>query len=141
MYIHSTVFAIIKDDFVPTKPFPYYKTGFNSKYLRIYLSFVPIYNKDQSQNKKQLFTNKVSGLSLCYISPDDFLFLKNKQINALFGDENHYTNCLLNFEDMHYVRPDLFVNDTLSLMPTDVKMHNSIKNVISKVSEKYTSAF
>ena len=129
--------ALIKINFLPTEPFSYYKTGFNCKYLRVYLSFVPIHDKKFIQ----LFTNKISGFSLCYISPNDFHFLENSQVDALFEDENHHHSySLLNFDDLHFVRSDLFVNDTLSLIQMDKEMHKSIDLILSKISNKYNQS-
>ncbi|KAK8881401.1 hypothetical protein M9Y10_004137 [Tritrichomonas musculus] len=129
--------ALKKVELIPTKPFPHCKTGFDNKYLRIYLSYVPVYQKRWNSSSKETFTNEITGLCNGYISPEDFLFLNKNQVNILLDDEKwRNLEYAVNFEDVHLVRPDLFVNDTLALTPMDERMHELIDEVQMKVNKE-----
>ena len=108
-----------------SKPFLYCKTGFKSKYLRVHLSNIPIYDE------KDMFS-KVSGVGLAYISPNDFFKWSKDSIKVLYDDpekNNHHVKKYVNFNDIHKIRPDLYVNKTISLMNiSKQKLKEVLKN-------------
>ena len=97
-------------------PFAFCKEGFESNHLKIRLSNVPLF--DYSDPYSSFITTQVSGLCLAYISPSDFLNWKRKRIKILFDDpenNHHHYKKYVNFDDLHKIRIDLYVNRVIFL--------------------------
>lgn len=76
--------ALKTTSFVQTRPFPYCKSGFKYDKLLIWLSNVPIYDNDIDD--ENFVPSETSGLSKCYISPNDFLNWENKRVKIIYDD-------------------------------------------------------
>lgn len=105
--------SLIKPIYQESPHFTYCKTGFKYKYLRISLSNVPIY--DHNDDNETFVPAEMSGLAQCYISPDDFLNWKNERIKIIYDDGETVpkSDKYINFEDIHLIRKDFYVNDPL----------------------------
>ena len=153
--------ALIKHLFITTKPFQYYKTGFDSQHLRIILCNVAIFEQNEKvhhtkvdlshlnhlddyrervkdvKNLRNKTTTEISNLCVGYIKQSDFLNSKEEYVDIFIDDEDHRKRHYdVHFEDLHLIKPDMFVKDTLSLCPMEEEMHKDIEMILNKVDAK-----
>ncbi|KAK8852979.1 hypothetical protein M9Y10_017976 [Tritrichomonas musculus] len=122
---------------VATKPFAYCKNGFDSKYIRVLLSNIPLYD---TENDNESFTpSKISGLGVCYIEQENFLNWKKSRIPIFFEDQtknNSLINHYVNYEDIHKVKIELYVSDQLTLAKAPQKTIEKVDKIFSRINEK-----
>ena len=78
-----------------------------------------------------------SGASICYISKSDFIERKSKRVKILYEDPNKkgLTTKYVNFDDIHKIKKDLYVNDTLYLTKIDEETLNNIENIEKNIKQ------
>lgn len=118
-------------------PFPFCRNGFNSKYLQIRLSNVPLYDSENEENS--LVPCQVSGISIGFVSSDDFLVFNRKRIPILFQDDSQngrYFRKFVYFDDIHKMRPDLYTKNQISLAKVKNKTLKKVKQIERKIKSK-----
>ena len=120
-----------------SKPFSYCKTGFDYEFIRILLCNVPIYNS--SDEESDLIPYSTPGIGFAYINQEDFLNCEDFRVHILFDDIINRSSLIekyVDFDDIHLIRPDFYVNDSLYLTPTDANTLKSVKNIQNIAKEK-----
>ncbi|KAK8839804.1 hypothetical protein M9Y10_031512 [Tritrichomonas musculus] len=127
--------AFKKVNFTFTRPFAYCKVGFKIEKIRIMLSNVPIY--DQKDDSDTFVPTQTSDLSICYVSPSDFLNISHERVKIIFNDETRsgYSEKFVYFEDLHKIYRDLYVDDVLSLMNINKESLEKIDKIENKVKQ------
>ncbi|KAK8839195.1 hypothetical protein M9Y10_032124 [Tritrichomonas musculus] len=129
--------VLTKLEFIQTKPFSHCKSGFKYDHLRIFLSYVPLY--DSESIDESFIPSVVSSLCLGYISPSDFLRMSSKRVKILFDDDmnrHHHTIKYVSSENIHSVRSDLFVEDALLLTKMEKEEIQTISKIKTRVDMK-----
>ena len=118
------------------RPFMYCKGGFKHQYLRVELSNTSLYN---DKNDFDSFVPlETSGISQCYVSPDDFLNWQNNRVKVIYDDvsKNRRYDRYVNFEDLHIIRKDFYVDDPLATSKIKLAKINQINVLEKKINEK-----
>ncbi|KAK8889049.1 hypothetical protein M9Y10_033792 [Tritrichomonas musculus] len=120
------------------KPFVYCKTGFDQDLIRVLLCNVPLYNT--ANEKTDLVPYCTSGISIAYLSKDDFLDAEGFRVRILYDDVVNNHNLIekyVDFDDIHLIRPDFYVNDTLYLARTEKNTLNIVKGIQGTAETKF----
>lgn len=83
-----------------------------------------------SHQKHQVFVNVIFYQKV-------FLICSNSRVKILINNDeynNRYYIKYVNFEDLHLLRPDLNVDDKLSLTRSDYSTLKNVYEIISKIS-------
>lgn len=129
VFPHTFRHDSLDSDFDPKSRFQFCRHGNDCSMIRINLCDVPLY---QSDDEIQDFTPiEMSGRRSCYISKADFLN-NFSRVKVIFDDE---TIRFVDFQDLHILKPELYVENTLFLTLTDNntletidQMHQMIKS-------------
>ena len=110
----------------------YCNDGFAKDKIRIFLFDVPIYNDDDDINNLIPLDFALPGKknSVGFIKKDDFLYWKKERVQI--GDKKY-----VDFGDIHYINPDLFVIHTMYLGKVKSNEMYTINKIIRKTNEKY----
>ncbi|KAK8864795.1 hypothetical protein M9Y10_010320 [Tritrichomonas musculus] len=124
-----------------TNPFYYCQTASFSDYLCIRLSNVPIY--DTEDDYTDLSPSETSGINISYIKSTEFLKWSQSRKEILFDQEFHHLAVkYVNYDDIHLIKPELYVKDTLSLANISQEKYQKIleikPEIIEKIKEKDT---
>lgn len=133
----STDYAIKSINFSETKPFVFCKTGFDEDLLSICLCNVPLYKT--ADYKEDFLATEYSGNSIGYISKKDFMNNTNSRVKIIFNNSkqnNRHFERYIDFDDIHYIKSDLYVDETISLAKTNEKTLEIISEIESDVSDK-----
>ena len=123
-----------------TEPFKLFQNGFISDTLNIMLCDVPLYDTDDDiQNSAPSdFVYLDSSKRLGRISKEDFLFWKKTRIQIEIMNSNNDTiTKYIDFDDIHLVNLELYVNNPIYLGKVDSDEIKSIENIINKTQNKY----
>lgn len=117
----------------------YCKTGFNQKNMRIIICNILLYN---TLNKTIDFVPSCSsGLTFAYVSRKEFLNTKNARVFVLFEDSKNNHQLIekyIDFNDLHLIRPDFYVKDTLYLTKTQTKTLKAVQNIQATADKKFS---
>ena len=120
------------------KNFVFCKDGFDQPRIRIILCNVPIYNnKDPEEDS---IPYDISGLNFGYIFKEDFFGCDGYRIPILYNDSKNSTGLVekyVNFEDIHLIKADFYVQDTLYLARTDKRTLRDISGILKSSNEKF----
>lgn len=106
-------------------------TGSKNKYIEILLLEVPIF--DQKYEENTLSPSRISTIETCFVKHDDFLFYQQSRVEILFKNN---TTKYVNFNDIHLMKPELFVDSQLHLMKSSFEFHDKLlKNIKSESKE------
>ena len=122
-----------------TNKFVFCKNGFDFDLIRIILCNVPLYETNNTE--QDLVPSSTSGLSIAYVSKEDFHSSKHFRILVYVADNlnfNRLTEKYVNYNDIHIIRPDFYINDTLLLKRSEIKEMENVKSILepSKKSHK-----
>ena len=95
------------------RPFVYCETGFKSDVVKVNLCKIPLY--DQENEEECISPSRISQLETGYVSTEDFLMWKCTRVEIIFNEETKYAD----FSDLHVIKPELYVQDTLQMMKKD----------------------
>ncbi|KAK8885869.1 hypothetical protein M9Y10_041326 [Tritrichomonas musculus] len=116
----------------PIHPFVYCEAGFKSDVLEIELCHVPLFN--EKLESIAITPSGISKIESAYIMKDDFMEWRGSRVEVLIGDD---TTKYVNFSDIHYINPELYVKDTLHVMKTDKESLDTIDRIQSDSREQY----
>lgn len=117
--------------------FAYCKNGFDYNYLRIMLSNVPLFISENDLTS--YVPSETSDIGIGYISTNDFLSWSKNRVKILFVDfsnNNHHLERYINFDDIHIIRPDLYVNNQLALAKINQKTLKIIRYIQKGIKSK-----
>lgn len=80
-----------------------------------------------------------SGLTLAYVSRKDFLNTVNDRVSVFYDDttKNHQLiEKFIDFDDLHLIRPDFYVRDTLYLTKTQKKTLKAVQSIQNTADQK-----
>lgn len=119
----------------PTYKFSYCQTGFDSEYIFVNLSDVPLYDSD---NEQDFIPSLFSGFSYGYILSKDFLDSNKFRVKIWYDDHesNDFLIKYINFEDLHTIKIQSYVNHPLYLARTKAETLFSVENLINEITEK-----
>ena len=128
--------AIQKKIIYKIAPFPC-NSGYDSDFFFIRLSNVPLYDSDDYI--KDIVPSQISGICTAFISRDDFITWKKPRVKIYLEDNNNFNDIYfkyIDFNDIHVIRPDLYVKETLYLMKTDISSLEFVDELIEKLTAK-----
>lgn len=117
------------------------KLVFHIKKMWIIICNVLLYN---TMNKTMDFIPSCpSGLTLAYVSRKDFLNTVNDRVSVFYDDttKNHQLiEKFIDFDDLHLIRPDFYVRDTLYLTKTQKKTLKAVQSIQNTADQKHWSS-
>ena len=114
----------------PREPFVYSKTGFEDEQICIRLCNVPLYRSD---NEKDDFSSTlISGFTFGFISASDYLSIEKVRVKIVIEDpanKNHYIHRYVNFDDIHHIKDDSYVEKTLYMAKTELSSLTTVEKM------------
>ena len=118
------------------QPFPYLKTGFDQEKIRIMLCNVPVYSfQDREMNT---MPSERSYLNWAYVSKDDFQSWSPVRVPIILDESNThlFLERFVDSDDIHAVKPQFFVKDTLYLTRTSRDTLDTVNKIQEKSKDK-----
>ena len=119
--------------------------GFGNDQIKIILSDISVFEKEdpKQQSFSCDFSNDENFKSFAYISTEDFLFFEKQRVKAKFvkyftGKRKEKITKFLNFTDIHFINPGLYVDDQLSMFKIKENLKAACKRIIKKLNKGYT---
>ncbi|KAK8836772.1 hypothetical protein M9Y10_037294 [Tritrichomonas musculus] len=113
-------------------PFCYCESGFKMNLVKVNFCEIPLFEKqfdDDCLSPSEMFSIK-NG----YVGQDDFLNWNGSRVEVLFEDN---TILYVDFDDLHKIKPELYVDDTLLMMKKRTEIHLIIKCIEDKYQELF----